>query len=228
MVARNGKMLDKPAKTHFPADTYQCININPIQPGFFRVPATSPITKVRAIELITNIINRETILDLPVIDGEITVAGGDDILKVAVINRYIRNGKGCTGFIKGYGLRKGAVASSYSFDEGSLVVIGATDSDMAAAVNRILELQGGIVYCCEGQIIEELPLPILGCISDISGVEVASKYESLERTLREAGCKVDNPLLTLLTITFTALPSLRLLSRGYCQSREKRMVNVLA
>ncbi|MCG9969944.1 amidohydrolase family protein [Pelotomaculum terephthalicicum JT] len=228
VVARNGKMLERPTKTHFPADAYQCININPIQPGFFRVPATSPITKVRAIELITNIVNRETLLDLPVIDGEITIAGGDDVLKVAVINRYIRNGKGCTGFIKGYGLKRGALASSYSFDEGSLVVMGVNDSDMAAAVNRIRELQGGFVYCCEGQIVEELPLPILGCISDIPGTEVAAKFTSLERALKKGGCNVDNPLLTLLTITFTAIPSLRLLSRGYWQSRENRMVNVLA
>lgn len=228
VVARDGKMLVNPVKTNYPADMYQCININPIQPGFFRVPAASPIARVRAIELITSIINRETILDLPVINGEITIAGSDDVLKVAVINRHIKNGKGCTGFIKGYGLNRGALASSYSFGEGNLVVIGTNDSDMAAAVNRIRELQGGIVYCCEGRIMEELPLPIFGYISEIAGPEVAARSISLEKAIIKAGCKVDKPLLTLFTITFTALPSLRLLSRGYWLSKENRVADVLA
>lgn len=228
VVARDGKMLVNTVKSNFPSDVYQCIKINPVQPEFFSVPAASPMAKVRVIDVITSIVNREMILDLPVINGEITISESNDVIKVAVINSHSGNGESSTGFIKGYGLNKGALASSYSFSEGNLVVMGTNDSDMAAAVNRIRELQGGIVYCCEGQIVEELSLPIFGYTSEIAGPEVAERFISLEKALGKAGCKVDKPLLTLFTITFTAIPSLRLLSRGYWLSRENRLVDVLA
>ncbi|GBF33394.1 adenine deaminase [Desulfocucumis palustris] len=228
VVARDGKMLVNPVKTSFPANAYQCININPVEPDFFRVPVSSPAARVRAIELISTILNRETILDLPVVNGEITITGSDDVIKAAVINRHGGNGGGCTGFIKGFGLKRGALASSYSFGEGNLVVIGADDSDMAAAVNRIRRLRGGIVYCCRGRIMEELPLPIFGYTSEMAGPEAAASFTALEKALREAGCRIDNPLLTLFTLTFTAIPSLRLLSGGYWLSRENRTADVLA
>lgn len=226
VVARDGKLLEPPVSIDYPAETYQCMHIDRVQPEFFRVPAVSPTTRVRAMELIASIVNRETVLELPVMNGEVTIAGSDDVLKVAVINRRNVARRG-TGFIKGFGLSKGALASSFSFGEGSLVVIGANDQDMAAAVNRIRELQGGLVYCCGGQVVAELPLPVFGYIPNIAGPEVAARFAAIEKALREAGCKVDQPLLALFTITFTAIPSLRLLSRGYWSIKENRVVEVL-
>jgi len=122
---------------------------------------------------------------------------------------------------------QGALAASFSFDEGNLVVIGCNDDDMAAAVNRIRELQGGIVYCIGGEVTAEIPLPILGGISELTGPKLALELAAFIKVLKRAGCKGKNPLLTLFTLTFTAIPSLRLLSRGYWLSKESRVVDYL-
>jgi adenine deaminase len=227
LVAREGKMLVSPAAEDLPDDAYRCVNLPPLQPGFFRVPAVSPAAKikVRAIEQVTSILNRETTADLPVIDGEVSAAGIDDILKVAVLDRFSGAVHGSTGFIKGYGLCRGALASSFSFDGGNLVVIGSNDFDMAAAVNRIRDLQGGIVYCCDGQVVEEVPLPVFGAVSGLAGPEVSRRLLSVKQALRAAGCRSEDPLLTVFTINFTPIPSLRLLAGGYWLAKENRVVD---
>lgn len=225
-VAREGKMLVDPVTPAFPAGAYQCVNLPPVSPDFFSIAADFSTVRVRALELITDILNRETVLTLPVSNRKATTAGLDDVAKVAVLERYHGTGRGATGFLKGYGLSRGALATSLSFDEGNLVVIGANDNDMAAAVNRIRELNGGIIYCCNGRMVEELALPVLGCISELGGTEVAAKLGSLEQAIRTAGCRGKNPLLTLFTITFTVIPSIRLLAGGYWLAKENRLVDI--
>jgi adenine deaminase len=227
-VARDGKMLVPPAKANFPAEAYQCVKLPPVQPDFFRIKAGAREARVRVLDLITSIVNRESVLTLPVVDGEAVPPVAEDVIKVAVIDRYSGTGRGTTGLIKGFGLSRGALASSFSFDEGNLVVIGCNDNDMAAAVNRIRKLGGGMVYCAGGRVVEEIPLPVFGSISELSGTEVAAGIESLEQAIRVAGCRVENPLLTLFTITFTAIPSIRLLARGYWLAKEQRVVGVMA
>ncbi len=227
-VARDGKMLVPPARADFPAEAYQCVKLPPVQPDFFRITAGAREVKVRVLDLITRIVNRESVLTLPVVDGEVVLPVAEDIIKVAVIDRYSGTGRGTTGLIKGFGLSRGALASSFSFDEGNLVVIGCSNDDMAAAVNRIRELGGGMVYCAGGRVVEEIPLPIFGSISELSGREVAARIESLEKAIRAVGCRGENPLLTLFTITFTAIPSIRLLARGYWLAKEHRVVNIFA
>lgn len=226
LVAREGKILVNPAPPIYPAEAYECVNLPPLQPDFFRIAADSPEVKVRAMELVTSILNREVFISLPVVNGEVTTAGKKDIAKVAVLDRHGGTGRGTTGFIKGFGLSRGALASSFSFDEGNLVVIGVNDHDMADAVNRIRELKGGMVYCCGGRVVEELPLPVLGSISELPGPEVAARLESLEQAARAAGCSGESPLLTLFTITFTVIPSIRVLARGYWLTKENRVVDI--
>lgn len=225
-AAREGKMLVSPATIELPAGAYQCVNLPPVGPEFFHIAADSPTVRVRALELVTDIVNRETSLTLPVSNGEATAAGLEDVNKVAVLERYRGTGRCAKGFIKGYGLSRGALASSLSFDQGNLVVIGANDSDMAAAVNRIRELRGGIVYCCNGRVVAELAMPVLGYISELPGPEIAAKLSSLKQAVTEAGCRGENPLLTLFTITFTVIPSIRLLAGGYWLAKENRLADL--
>jgi len=163
------------------------------------------------------------------VDGLVSTTGGSgDVVKAAVFDKYCENGGAALGFITGSGLKEGALAASFSFDENNLVVIGCTDHDMALAVNRIRENKGGIVYCCRGQVLEEIPMPIYGAVSELPGAEVATRMESLEMFLKQSGWVHEKPLLTLFTITFTAIPSLRLLSRGYWLSKENRVVGLFS
>ncbi len=226
LAAREGKLLVKPKEAVYPEKVFQNINLPPVGPDFFRLPANSRQVTVRAMEMVTDIVNRETALTLPVLDGAVSFRANEDILKVSVIEQHGGTGQKSIGFLKGFGLRQGALACSISFDEGNLVVLGKTDEDMAGAVNRIRELNGGLVFFGGGEVIREIPLPVFGKVAALSGMEVAAKLDSLLQTLKAQGCKSENPLLTLLTITFTAIPSLRLLSRGYWLSKENRVVDI--
>lgn len=224
VVARQGGLeIDLPAE-HYPAEFSQSLRIPIVAPDFFRIAATGLSVRARVIELVTEIVNREVHLELPVCNGKVQLTDG--ILKIAVIDRFEGAGDRSLGFIKGYGLRQGAIAISASFDEGNAVVVGSNDLDMATAINRLQELGGGMVYCCDGVVKVELAFPVYGAISQLAGSVVAERLELLINTLQEMGCHTDNPLLTLLTVTFTAIPSLRLTVRGYWLSKENRIVDL--
>ena len=227
VVAREGRLTVSPASPAYPPGVYNCLRMPAVDEEFFKVRATGNEVTVRAIQMLTNILNREAGLTLQVVNGEAICEPAGDVVKLAVLDRYEESGRGSLGFLQGSGLKRGAIASSFSFDEGNLVVMGTDDADMAAAVNRVRELRGGLVYCCRGKVEEEIPMPILGAVSDLPGPEVAARIESLERVLKEAGWAWENPLLTILTITFTAIPSIRLLSRGYWLSKENRLTGLL-
>ncbi len=226
VVARDGKLTAIPARREYPARFYSCVNLPRLSPEFFSLRAGGPEVRVRAIQMVTSIVNREVALALPVVNGEASARGLDNVIKVAVLERNEGSGCWAMGFLQGSGLSRGAFATSFSFDEGNLVVMGADDRDMAAAVNRVTELGGGLVYCCQGRVVAELPMPIFGAVSDLAGPEVAAGIESVERTLKDAGWAHDNPLLTAFTITFTAIPSIRLSARGYWLAKENRVVGL--
>lgn len=227
LVARDGKLTVEVAlQEEYPEGCYNFVNIPMVEPDFFSVPANQPMMTVRAIKVVTDIVNQEVFLDLPVIAGKLDIAALDDVIKVAVIDRKNPTGRRSIGFMQNYGLRKGAVGSSISFDEGNLVVFGRNDQDIAAVANRIRELKGGIVYCCDGQIMEELPMPIFGITSNLPGPEAAKRMDSLISILQEQGCQGENPLLTIITTTFTAIPALRLTISGYWLAKENRIVDL--
>lgn len=227
IAARDGKLTVEVAlKEEYPEGCFNSQKYPRIEPEFFRVPSNLPEVTVRAIKVVKDIVNQESTLNLPVKDGYINIADMDDVLKISIIDRHNETGLRSIGFLQNYGLRRGAVGSSYSFDEGNLVVFGSNDEDMAAVVNRVRELKGGIVYCRDGQVVEELPMPIFGKTSDLPGPEVSRRMDSLTAVLQEMGCPGNNPLLTLITITFTAIPALRLTINGYWLAKESRIVSL--
>lgn len=207
------------------------LRVKPMTGGDFRIPApaeTSPsapgdlrVVGIRVSELVTDIVTRETNVQLPVREGWVVTDGVADLAKAAVIDRYEGKNRRSIGFIKGYGLKRGAIASSFSFDEGNLVVIGTNDEDMAAAVNRIRELNGGVVYIVDGKVQVELPLPLFGTASLLGAEEAAERLDAIIGALKANGCREGhNPLLTLLTTTFSAIPSIRLSVNGYWLAKE--------
>lgn len=226
LVAQQGRLeIDLPVE-HYPPEFSQNTKIPTVAPSFFHIAAPGTSVRVRVIDMVTEIVNREALLEMPVHEGVIQLR--DDILKIAVIDRFEGSGRRSLGFIKGFGLRKGAIAISAAFDEGNVVVIGCDDRDMSTAIKRLQELNGGMVYICDGKVKVELALPIYGNVSTLAGSVVAELLNSLIFTLREAGCRGDNPLLTLLTTTFTAIPSLRLTVDGYWLSKKNQIVNLFA
>ena len=149
----------------------------------------------------------------------------DDILKIAVIERHKNTHHIGIGYIKGYGLKSGAVATSISHDSHNIIVVGVNEEDMAAAVNRVVELGGGIVVMDDGKVLGELQLQIAGIMSEAPLIEVNEALENAKEQAFKLGVSrgVD-PFMTLSFMALTVIPTLRLTTRGVFDVINQRYV----
>ena len=148
-----------------------------------------------------------------------------DILKIAVIERHKNTHHIGLGYIKGYGLKRGAVATSISHDSHNIIVVGATDEDMAAAANRIVENRGGITVMENGQVLGEVTLSIAGIMSDDSLVMVNSALEDAKDEAFGLGVSRGiNPFMTLSFMALPVIPSLRITTRGVFDVSSQRYI----
>ena len=158
------------------------------------------------------------------VDGEITTVDAGysdridveyDVLKIAVVERHKNTHHICIGYIQGYGLKSGAVATSISHDSHNIIVVGTNETDMAAAVNRVVELNGGIVVWDGGQSVAEVPLAIAGIMSDEPLVTVNEKLETAKDAAHKLGVNPGiDPFMTLSFMALPVIPSLRITTRG--------------
>ena len=158
------------------------------------------------------------------VDGEITTVDAGysdridveyDVLKIAVVERHKNTHHIGIGYIRGYGLKSGAVATSISHDSHNIIVVGTNETDMAAAVNRVVELNGGIVVWDGGQPVAEVPLAIAGIMSDEPLVTVNEKLETAKDAAHKLGVNPGiDPFMTLSFMALPVIPSLRITTRG--------------
>lgn len=141
---------------------------------------------------------------------------GEDIVKIAVIERHHNTGNAAAALLKGYGLQRGAVAISIAHDSHNIITVGVTDEDMAFAVEKLAEQEGGIVLVENGQVLESMPLPVAGLMSDQSGEWVEQRLEQLHRTAHERlGISPDvEPVMTLCFMSLPVIPELKLTDSG--------------
>ena len=159
-----------------------------------------------------NVATRSTSVKPLVRDGKVISDVDRDLLKIAVVNRY-QDTPPALGFIRGFGLKKGSIASSVAHDSHNIIVIGADDESITKAVNKIIENKGGICVVENGWT-EILPLPIAGIISDKTCTEVAKQYETLEAKAKELGCKLNAPFMTLSFMALLVIPELKMSDKG--------------
>lgn len=138
----------------------------------------------------------------------------NDIALVSVVERYGKNSNRPTAFVAGFGISSGALASSTAPDDNNIVVIGASPQDMAVAVNHLAISGGGQVVVNDGQIIEFLPLPIGGIVSDLDPAEMRTEEEKLDRAAKALGCRVDWPLMYLFFLPITSIPDYAITDMG--------------
>jgi adenine deaminase len=136
----------------------------------------------------------------------------NDILKVAVINRYEKK-KIALGFIKNFGLKKGAIASSVAHDSHNIVVIGCSDEEMANAANMIINTKGGLVaWSSDNNIC--IPLPVAGLMTNIDGHKIAADYKALVSLSKEFGSTLNDPFMTMGFMSLLVIPKLKLSDKG--------------
>lgn len=169
--------------------------------------------KIKVIRAIDGQLLTDKILFEPVVEhGTVVASPSNDILKLTVVNRY-KDVPPSVGFIQGFGVKKGAFASSVAHDSHNIIAVGLDDQDIAEAVNAVIASRGGIAVAQNGRM-ESLPLPIAGLMSNKPAEEVASQLKHLEQLLRDSGCKMRSPFMTLSFMALLVIPHLKLSDLG--------------
>jgi adenine deaminase len=179
----------------------------------FRLPALSgetPVIGVRAGRIITDRLT----FTLAARGGEVRSDTEQDAIKCAVVARHGKNDNIGVGLVHGFGLKRGAIASSVGHDSHNITVVGAEEPDMAAAVNRIIEMQGGFVVAAGGEVRAELALPIAGLMSLQPFETVRQKLVALRDAARELGCPLPEPFLQVAFLPLPVIPHLKITDRG--------------
>ena len=212
-VVRNRKLLWKSDPVLEPPG--QSMNMRPATVEDFRIPAKKN-KKLRVIGISqTQLLTSELHLAPTVQNGEAVSDTGRDILKMAVFERHHNTGNVGLGFAFGFGLKKGAIATTVGHDSHNLSVVGTNDEDMAVAVNRLREIGGGLIVVSDGEVRATVPLAIAGLMSDRDAMAVNSQIKQLNFWLKELG--VPEEYSTFMILAFTSLPvipELRLTDRG--------------
>lgn len=221
---RRAVPFEKPwIKDHIYKSVRNSFYVKPVEKSDFHVrPKTD---KCRVISVVPGQLFTENSvekLDFSVNNGIDTKR---DILKIAVIERHTNTGHIGIGFIKGIGLKSGAICSSVSHDSHNIVVIGTNDADMAAAVNRIIELGGGSVCVNDERVLAELPLPIAGLMSDTSAEEITVLDEKLRDEIYKLGVPQNIvPLMTMAFVSLPVIPSLKITTKGLVDVYKQEIV----
>ncbi|MCG0906300.1 adenine deaminase [Lactiplantibacillus plantarum] len=155
---------------------------------------------------------RDVILDVK--DGIVQPDPNKDVALVSVIERYGKNGNQSLGFVSGWSLKQGAVATSASPDDNNLVVLGTNTNDMAIAANQLIEHGGGQIVVVDGKVIDLLELPIGGIATDLAPDKLAQRERDLKQATRELGSKLPDPLFYLSFLPITAIPDLAITDMG--------------
>lgn len=169
---------------------------------------------VRTIHSIGPFVRKAQDIELEIRDGEILPDPAKDVALVSVIERYGINGNHAKGFISGWQIKRGAIATSASPDDNNLVVAGVNKDDMALAVNTLIEAGGGQVVVADGEILAFLPLPIAGITTDITPDELAQKELELKAAAQSLGSEIPDPLFYLSFLPITAIPDLAITDGG--------------
>jgi len=188
------------------------VRLAPVSPETFRIPAgwSAPTIGALAGSLLTEALP----LQAPVRAGQRVSDPAGDVLKVAVLERHRGTGNVGRGFVHGFGLQRGALAASVGHDSHNVIVVGTNDADMAAAVNRLIELHGGFVAAADGAVLADLALPLAGLMSLRPAAEVAADLRRLHAAARGLGCRLDDPFLQLAFLPLPVIPHLKITDRG--------------
>ena len=189
------------------------IKLDRVEPLIFEVPGIGPSGPV--IGLVPDgVITTHLTMDLPFANGLRHPDPENDVLKVVVLNRHGGNRNIGRGLIKGFGFRDAAIASSVGHDAHNVIVVGDNDRDMAVAVNRLIELEGGFAVVRGGRVIADLPLPIAGLMSDKSAADVVIALQRLRLAAKDIGCPLPEPFLHMAFLPLCVIPHLKITDHG--------------
>ncbi len=211
LVAEEGRALGVP-NVEPPSWMRGSVHIAEIRADDLAIAANG---RVRVIGVEPGTIVTRSLVDEPLRrDGFAFADPERDLAKIAVIERHRATGRIGLGFVRGFGIRRGAIASTHAHDAHNLGVIGVNEDDMAVAANRLRETGGGQLAVVDGQVLAEIPCPIGGLLSDLPADEVASRVHELAKAAGELGVTLPSPFMAMSFLALSVVPELKLTDRG--------------
>ena len=222
LVVSNGSLIKNPKKKSIPSWIKNTVKLNKLSKNDFMIKSKKENVMANTVSMQTEIITKIGSSELTVKDGNVTASLDSDIWKVAAFDRTNQKNQHSVGFLENFGSDIGAFASTWSFHENDLIVIGSNESDMAIASNYLIKNQGGLAVVRSGKLLASLSLPFGGIISTSSFEKTLSDFEKINNTIVDLGCKFDRPHLLPLFLPFLALPSVRILSSGIIDVKKRQ------
>lgn len=215
-VAHNGQLIVSPPASDYPAWIYQTVHVKRgKEAGDFMLPAEGGKANVWVINLYPDqIINKRMQAELQVVKSAVMPDVSRDILKLAVVERHGKNGNIGITFVRGFGLQAGALASSVAHDHHNIIVAGTNDADMAACVQAIEEMQGGLAIASGGKVLGKLPLPIAGLMSAAPVETIIENLGEINAVYKKLGGTLPAPFMTISFIGLPTVPELGLTDKG--------------
>ena len=212
-VLKRGREVGKIERVEVPEWVKHTVRIRHVAASDFAIPWDGG--KARVIGVIPDQIVTEGLVEEPtVVDGQAVASSTRDLAKIAVVERHLGTGRHAVGLVRGFGLRSGALASTFSHDAHNIVVVGMDDQDMARAIGRLTEIGGGVVVVEDRGVRAELALPIAGIISDAPLAKVVEASRGCIDAAAKLGCTLPSPFQTMAFLALSVIPSLKITDHG--------------
>ncbi|RKY52759.1 MAG: adenine deaminase, partial [Candidatus Neomarinimicrobiota bacterium] len=211
LVAENGKLIKevKSERVSLP----KSVNIKHVNERDLKVEVKGD--RINVIEIVPDqIITKKKVCKATIENGELVSNPDEDILKIVVIERHKATGNIGIGFVKGVGLKEGAIASTVAHDSHNIIIVGVNDTDILRAVDAIVKMDGGQVVVKNREVIASLSLPIAGLMSDKPLKEVRGICDKLKLEAHKLGCVLENPFMTLSFLALPVIPELKITDKG--------------
>lgn len=218
-----------PTDYKFPEEFYQSVRVEKINEDIFQIPINNKENEVncRIIKVIDGSTRTTEIIEkLNVKNGYLDWENSPYML-IAVFERHGKNGNIGFGLVTGDCIKNGAIATTYAHDHHNLMVIGKNIKDMTKAINRIIELQGGICCVENEEILAEVPLPVAGILSEKTVQELGKEVEILREKMSQLGYKHYNPIMSLCTLSLPVSPALKITDKGLIDVNQGKIVNLI-
>ncbi|MDD6301878.1 MAG: adenine deaminase [Bacillales bacterium] len=227
LVAENGKNVVPFEEYVYPSWATDSLNLKDLTIDDFALKSDKDQVKAHVIEVIPGkTITLDKIMDFKVVDNKVVLDGNDDVLKAVVFDRHHKNGKYSFGFVKGFGIKGGALAQTVAHDAHNMLIIGSNDEDMLLAYNTLRECKGGSVAIKNGKVIGKVELPLAGLMSLKSLEDTKVMVDSLENAWKEMGSTLPSPFMTMGILSLACIPTLRLTNRGLVDCNKFEFVDL--
>lgn len=224
IVAENGELLKSFTKFEKPS-VRSSINVRWIEEKDFTIKGTSKF--VNTIEIIPHqLVTKSSICEAKFENGLLNSNIETDTLKILVMERHRATGNIGKGFVKGFNLKSGAIASTVAHDSHNMIIIGTNDFDMYTAAVELVKMQGGKIVVKDGKILAKLPLPIAGLISDKDFEYVIQHCEDLNKAVKELGCTLDDAFMTMGFLSLPVIPELKITDKGLFSTKKWDFVDI--